>query len=200
MDAKERAWQATICNDRSIGVEIANIGAYGEKEKDPFAQWYTTEPTPESPESARTAARTRITIPERLGDGGVRTPHFVGYTDRPDPIVGDVQGRPVRQYDLTVQQYASLTRLAAALHRVLPRIELDYPRDEHGRLVMRQLEAETLANFHGVLGHYHIQKDKTDPGPALQWDRVVNGARRELGMPPLAPGDWINAPQSERAR
>ena len=28
LDLKERAWQATIANDRSVGVEIANIGAY----------------------------------------------------------------------------------------------------------------------------------------------------------------------------
>ena len=173
MDLKERAWHATSSNDRSVGVEIANIGAYGEKEKDPLAQWYAQEPG--SPPA------TRLTIPERLGDGGVRTPGFVGYTARPQQVVGSIQGRPMRQYDLTPQQYESLTKLAAALHRVLPRIELDYPRNEGGLLVNEQLGKERLAEFHGVLGHYHIQKEKTDPGPALQWDRVINGARRLNG-------------------
>src|SRR4051812_4186471 len=28
LDAKERAWQATKANDRSVGIEIANMGAY----------------------------------------------------------------------------------------------------------------------------------------------------------------------------
>jgi N-acetylmuramoyl-L-alanine amidase len=32
--------------------------------------------------------------------------------------------------------------------------------------------------YQGVIGHYHIQKNKTDPGPALQWDKVINGARK----------------------
>ena len=29
LDVKEKAWHATIANGRSIGVEVANIGAYG---------------------------------------------------------------------------------------------------------------------------------------------------------------------------
>jgi hypothetical protein len=35
-----------------------------------------------------------------------------------------------------------------------------------------------LQSYHGVLGHYHVQTNKTDPGPAMQWDRVIDGARR----------------------
>ena len=109
-------------------------------------------------------------------------------------ILGQVQGRQLRQYDLTAQQYDSLIKLTAALHRVLPGIELDYPRDASGKLVTHQLEKSELDAFHGVLGHYHIQKDKADPGPALQWDRVINGARRKLGEPLLPRGDPINDP------
>ena len=200
MDLKERAWHATSSNDRAIGVEIANIGAYGPGEKDPFEQWYTREPAP-SHNGATGETKLRITIPERLGDGGVRTPNFVGSPARSEMILGEVQGRQLRQYDLTPQQYDSLIKLTAALHRVLPRIELDYPRDESGRLIAARLTPERLENYHGVMGHYHIQKDKADPGPALQWDKVINGARRALREPQLPPGDWINnsgvgAPQS----
>jgi N-acetylmuramoyl-L-alanine amidase len=39
-----------------------------------------------------------------------------------------------------------------------------------------------------VLAHYHIQANKVDPGPAFDWDRVIGGARRELGLPPLPAG------------
>jgi N-acetyl-anhydromuramyl-L-alanine amidase AmpD len=34
--------------------------------------------------------------------------------------------------------------------------------------------------YHGLLGHYHIQENKVDPGPAFQWDYVVEGARQLL--------------------
>jgi hypothetical protein len=45
LDVKEAAWHATIANNRSIGVEIANIGAYDVNVKpgapDRLAEWYT---------------------------------------------------------------------------------------------------------------------------------------------------------------
>jgi len=34
-----------------------------------------------------------------------------------------------------------------------------------------------------VLGHYHIQTNKNDPGPAFQFDLVIDGARRLLQPP-----------------
>ena len=38
--------------------------------------------------------------------------------------------------------------------------------------------------FGGVIGHFHIQTNKVDPGPAFDWDGVIGGARRELGLAP----------------
>lgn len=184
MDVKERAWHATYANDRSVGVEIANIGAYGEGEKDPLAQWYLREPAPSRGETAGEST-VRITIPPIYGDGGVRTPGFVGRPAREEMVLGDVQGKRYRQYDFTPQQYESLIRLTAALHRVLPGIELDYPRDEHGNLIQRTITREQWAGFRGVLGHYHLQDNKIDPGPAMQWDKVINGARRMSRLPAL---------------
>ena len=66
LDLKERAWHATTSNDRSIGVEIANIGAFPVNKKNPLAQWYKTGADGE----------TRITLPARFGDGGFRTKNF----------------------------------------------------------------------------------------------------------------------------
>ncbi len=166
LDLKERAWHATVSNDRSIGIEIANMGAYTDSEKNPFDRWY-----------GRDEQGPRITVPEDLGDGGVRTPGYVGRPARPELVTGEIQGRTLRQYDLTPQQYASLTKLTATLCRVFPNIKPDYPRDEQGALITRALGEEQLRTFKGVLGHYHIQADKADPGPALQWDRVLREAR-----------------------
>ena len=40
-----------------------------------------------------------------------------------------------------------------------------------------KLPDEELERYQGVLGHYHIQSNKVDPGPAFQWETVINGAR-----------------------
>ena len=40
------------------------------------------------------------------------------------------------------------------------------------------MPAAELKQYEGVLGHYHVQTDKVDPGPALQWDYVIGEARR----------------------
>ena len=178
MDVKEKAWHATISNDRSIGVEIANVGAYGADEKDPFAQWY--RPAPQDP------SQVVISIPQQLGDGGVRTTRFVGRPDRPGPVSGQIQGRLLRQYDFTPEQYRSLERLTNTLCSLFPNIRRDYPRGPDGAVIPYKLDDEALRNFHGILGHYHIQANKSDPGPALQWERLVSpgyvaGERSDLG-------------------
>ena len=170
LDLKERAWHATTSNDRSIGIEIANMGAYRATEKHPFARWY-----------GRDAKGTVLTVPPELGASAVRTPGFVGRPDRADPVTGEIQGDALTQYDLTPQQYAALVKLTAALCTVFPKIACDYPRDASGALVPRKLPDDELRAYQGVLGHFHIQTNKVDPGPALQWDRVINGARALLG-------------------
>jgi N-acetylmuramoyl-L-alanine amidase len=178
LDLKERAWHATTSNGRSIGIEIANIGAYGLHQKKPFQQWYAPDGH----------GGTRITIPARFGDGGVRTRHFVGHPARPEPIIGIVQGKRLIQYDFTPQQYQALIKLTATLVRIFPKLRCDYPRDAQGKLITHKLSNARLQNYEGLLGHFHVQTDKVDPGPAFQWDSVLKGVRRLLngGMSPMA--------------
>jgi N-acetyl-anhydromuramyl-L-alanine amidase AmpD len=92
-------------------------------------------------------------------------------------VRGEVQGQQLVQYDFTPEQYASLIKLTATLCTIFPKITCDYPRDAQGRLILHRLPDAQLAAYHGLLGHYHIQTNKQDPGPAFQWDRVVEGAR-----------------------
>ena len=40
LDVKEKAWHATIANDRSIGIEVANIGAYPAADSGVLDRWY----------------------------------------------------------------------------------------------------------------------------------------------------------------
>lgn len=168
LDVKERAWHATTSNDRSVGVEIANIGAFRVGEKDPFDRWYVRDG----------AGEVRVTIPAEMGGGGIRTRGFVARPARTGVVVGEIHGKPLRMYDLTPQQYESLARLTAALCTVFPNLPCDYPRDDHGAVVTRRLSDERLKTYRGLLGHFHIQENKADPGPAFDWERVVEGARR----------------------
>jgi len=170
LDLKERAWHATTSNSRSVGIEIANIGAYGPGEKGPFNDWYQRDSN----------GLVRVVIPARLGESGIRTPGFVPRPARAEPVTGTVQGRALAQYDFTPEQYAALTKLTAALCIIFPKLKCDYPRDAEGRLIPAKLPDEQLERFQGVLGHYHIQSNKVDPGPAFQWETVVGGARKLL--------------------
>ncbi len=172
LDLKERAWHATTSNTRSIGIEIANIGAYSVdgKSANRLDEWYIREDN----------GGTRIQIPEALQPSGILTPDFTPRPARPEPVTGTIQGKELKQYDLTQEQYDALIKLTAALHKVFPKIRLDYPKDKAGKLVPHQLPDEQLNSFQGILGHYHIQKNKVDPGPALQWDYLIQGAKNQL--------------------
>jgi N-acetyl-anhydromuramyl-L-alanine amidase AmpD len=178
LDLKERAWHATTSNSRSVGIEIANMGAYPVNGKNPFAEWYAKEPN----------GQVRITIPAEYGDGGILTKNFVGHPARPEPITGMVQGKQLVQYDFTPQQYQALIKLTATLSKALPKITCDYPKDAAGNLIRKKLPAPELKAYQGVLGHYHIQTDKVDPGPAFQWEYVIGQARKLLhgGMSAMA--------------
>jgi len=176
LDLKERAWHATSSNSRSIGIEIANVGAYPPAQAENLREWYQPD----------ASGQVRIVVPARLGDGGVRTPGFVGRPAQPEPVVGAVQGMELLQYDLTPQQHRALIKLTASLCQVFPRIQCDYPRDGSGKVLTKKMPDEELQRYRGILGHFHIQTDKVDPGPAFQWDRLVDGAREWMQREPQA--------------
>lgn len=167
LDLRERAYHATIANSRSIGIEIAHPGAYPATETKELEAWYESSPNGET--------RQRIT-----GEDPVFARRFVVRPVRSAAVAGIVNGQDLRQYDFTAAQYAALIKLTAALHRIFPRIALDYPRDQDGQVRRDKLSDEEFENFNGVLGHHHIQVNKVDPGPAFQWDLLIDGAREAL--------------------
>ncbi|MBB6429241.1 N-acetylmuramoyl-L-alanine amidase [Algisphaera agarilytica] len=167
LDVKERAWHAAHANSRSVGIEIAHIGAYARDEANPFDRWYATDAD----------GRTRITIPDATERQSIRTPGFVGRPSRDAVVVGNLQGRDLEQYDFTDEQYDALIKLTAALHRVLPKIELDAPRGADGGVVPHLLTPDAQDQHQGLIGHYHLSEVKVDPGPAFDWGRVIQGAR-----------------------
>lgn len=168
LDLKERARHAGQSNSRSIGIEIANIGAFEVGDDKALNEWYHHD----------SKGETTITIPPRFGTDTQRTPHFEAHPIRPELIRGDLQGKTWRQHDLTPQQYAALIKLTKTVCAVLPKIKCDYPRDENGKLITQALSEEELSKYQGLIGHFHIQTNKIDPGPAFQWDYLVSQARK----------------------
>jgi N-acetylmuramoyl-L-alanine amidase len=169
LDLRERAWHASQANTRSIGVEIAQMGARSPGQVRQLEEWYRNEP-----------GRTRLTVPARYGDGGVHTRGFQGETLRPGLLSGQIHGADYVQYDFTPEQYGSLIKLIAGVSRALPRIAPDAPRGADGRVLTRVLTDAEYENFGGVIGHYHLTEQKIDPGPAFDWEGVLYGVRREL--------------------
>lgn len=167
LDLQERALHATTSNSRSIGIEIANFGAYPMKDARMLAKWYQTDK----------AGRTQIRPPKEIRDPRVHQANFLGQPARPEPVRGRIHGQELVQYDYTPEQYAALAKLTAALCRVFPRIPCDYPRDAAGRPLLRKLPDADLAKYRGILGHWHIQENKIDPGPAFDWDKLIEGVR-----------------------
>ena len=196
MDLQEEAAHATKANGGSVGIEIANCGAYSGSIL-PMLAWYKRD----------NYGNFAIQIPAQYGDGGIRTEHFVGRPARPNIISANVQGEVYKQFDFTLQQYNSLTHLTAALCTIFPKITCDYPRlrtglgvpttqlvknpeagtagrpeslaapGQPGILIPHALTDEQYDAYQGVLGHYHVQTDKQDPGPAFQWERLIMSAR-----------------------
>ncbi len=211
MDAQEEAPHATKANGRSVGIEIANLGARIGSTAD-LDEWYKKD----------AAGQTVIKVPTQLVDkdghatpytSGIRTKDFHGHPARSQIIKGIVQGKEYQQYDLTPQQYNSLIHLTAALCTAFPKITCEYPRqkpafgpptpqiiktgpaahpnalatlNEPGVLIPHVLTADQYEVYQGILGHYHVQLDKQDPGPAFQWDYVINSARKLLTSQALA--------------
>jgi N-acetyl-anhydromuramyl-L-alanine amidase AmpD len=168
LDLKERAWHATVANTRSVGIEIANMGAYPLDESKPLDQWYRPD----------SEGRVRLRIPGGPKPGEPDTSAGVLRPIRDEKVVGTIQGQKLVQYDFTPQQYEALAKLTATLCTVFPKIHCDYPRDEKGQLILNKLPDPVLSRYQGVLGHFHVQTNKVDPGPAFQWDRVIGDARR----------------------
>ena len=169
LDLKERAWHAGEANDRSVGIEIAHMGAYSQPEA--IQRYYAFD-----------ELGPYFVLPPSASQSGVLTMGFVPRPARKELISGPIHGQTLYQYDYTNEQYEALIKLTATLHRVLPKMALDVPRNPDGTGRTTGLSPAALNAWSGLIGHYHVTRGKIDPGPAFDWERVLRGARRQLGM------------------
>lgn len=169
LDLKERAWHAGKANDRSIGIEIANIGAYPKDRISVLDQWYQKDDR-----------GVRLRFPPWMKKTGLPA-HFVGHPARSGLISGEIQGKELYQYDFTPEQYRALIALTKTLIQELPGIHPRYPVDVNGILIRKTLTPEQFEDFSGILGHWHVKDSKIDPGPALDWNYLLRGAKGATG-------------------
>ena len=158
LDVTVRARHAAGANDRAIGIEIAHPGPL---ELTPALKEYYKQ--------------------DNQGpwfDLGARSSHprtkgFVVRPARPAPLRGQIHGTTYTQWDFTEPQYEALAQLIVALRRELPRLALTAPTDHEGRLRLDALSPQELEAYSGLLGHWHVTRNKQDPGPAFDWARVL---------------------------
>lgn len=169
LDLGDQAWHAAKANPRSIGVEIANMGAWQPSKVDELETWYS-----------RDSQGTRISIPAWVEESGVRTPGFIGRPAREKRVRARIQGEVREQYDFTPEQYDSLVKLTAALCEIFPNLEPTVPRDSRGRVRTGVMSDAEWRAYSGILGHLHVSKNKQDPGPAFAWEAYLARVRMRL--------------------
>ena len=133
--------------------------------------------------------RWRLDLPEKYREK-LYTPDFKVFASRAYGERGyfsrRINGRMVRMWDFTEEQYQALTRLCFGINQLLPNISLQVPFDKKKRRTPFG-KIKNFSTFKGILGHAHVQggsgdgvKKKYDPGSAFNWGRL----RRALAGKP----------------
>ena len=81
LDLKESAWHATIANGRSIGIEIANMGAYPLDQSETLSKWYRPD----------AGGKVQIVDPQTGRSPAVADSSIELRPCRDEPIVGTIQ-------------------------------------------------------------------------------------------------------------
>ncbi|MCA9320970.1 MAG: N-acetylmuramoyl-L-alanine amidase [Planctomycetes bacterium] len=158
LDLAERARHAGFANDASIGIEIAHPGAFPPGNES-WRKYYRDDAD----------GRRVIDPPAKLGppEGG---PFVLA---RQEDFRGVINGSPYVMADFTEGQYRALEALVDFLCREFPRLRREAPRAADGTISPDFLGRDAGESFEGILGHWHVSERKQDPGPAMDWDRIL---------------------------
>ena len=85
-------------------------------------------------------------------------------------------------FDYTPAQYESLKKLGRALLRLLPNLPAEYPQTSPGVQSWDTLPTSASFGFSGYIGHYHLTRQKWDPGYFL-FDKFCREIRGALCFP-----------------
>jgi N-acetylmuramoyl-L-alanine amidase len=163
-----------VGNERAVHVEIANLSWEALKQE---SDLYNVT----RDQYQKRKEKWQFMLPETYRDK-LRTPGFIAVPARAHKTRGyfsrKINGRMVRMWDFTEQQYQALIKLCLGVHRLLPNIKLEVPYNKETRRIPLD-RIQNFYSFSGVLGHCHIQqggvanlKTKYDPGSAFDWSRL----------------------------
>jgi N-acetylmuramoyl-L-alanine amidase len=160
-------------NERAIHVEIANLAweALGKE-----SEWIPSKQDKYQQKNGKWILNLPKIYRNKI--------HTTGFQASPSRVYGErgyfskkVNGRIVRMWDFTEEQYQTLIRLSFGINQLLPKIKLQVPFDnKSGRHPLDRLK--NYSKFSGILGHAHVQKGekgvecKYDPGSAFDWPRL----------------------------
>ncbi|HRE90328.1 MAG TPA: N-acetylmuramoyl-L-alanine amidase [Myxococcota bacterium] len=114
------------------------------------------------------------------GDGGLsfesavtkaRAEELTKY-ERPVSERMTINGARVRAYGYTEPQYEALGSLARLLANVFPALKRVGALDEQGEVREQAFDVPQLES--GILGHWHLESNRWDPGPGFEWQRLVS--------------------------
>ena len=160
-------------NERAIHIEISNLSWEALATE---SEYYPTK----KDKYKKAGKDWKLVLPREYKAKILKNP----FNAVPDRTYGDrgyfskkINGKIVRMWDFTEQQYESLVKLCIGLNKLLPAIKLRVPFDKKtGRHPLDRLK--NYSRFAGVLGHCHIQNGSTgleckyDPGSAFNWARL----------------------------
>jgi hypothetical protein len=170
-------------NERAVHVEIANLSWQARAEESDLYH---------APKDLyrNVNGRWQFQLPVKF-QKKLRTPDFKAYVSRPYGQRGyfsrNINGRMVRMWDFTEEQYRALIRLCRGVNRLLPGIALRVPFNKDKRRTPPG-KIKNFSSFKGILGHAHVQggtgdgiKQKYDPGSAFNWGRLRRALQRQSG-------------------
>ncbi len=155
VDPVFEALHAGSANAASIGIDLNLLG--GDLIENPGLPMY----------SRRHPEYQRMSRPEYARE--ISAPMAINRDDHEEP--------PVQSYGYTEAQYRTLHELLLVLMHAFPNIGGSFPTDSRGRIIRHVLADRSL--FAGIIGHWHSSRNKWDPGPGFDWNRVCRMLRRD---------------------
>jgi N-acetyl-anhydromuramyl-L-alanine amidase AmpD len=97
-----------------------------------------------------------------------------------------INGLPIQSWTYSEEQYRSLIAILRVLVDDLG-LEPVFPLDQDGGILRTVLADPPPEQFSGILCHWHSEESKWDPGPGLDWERILAGLRKEDATFPVMP-------------
>lgn len=163
-----------IGNERSVHVEMANLSWEALKKESDLYQ------VPRD-QYRKIKGKWQFMLPENYRDK-LRTHDFKAVPARAHKTRGyfsrRINGKMVRMWDFTEEQYQAVIKLCLGIHQHLPKIKLKVPYDNKTHRIPLD-RIQNFSRFPGFLGHCHIQQEtsanltpKYDPGSSFNWSRL----------------------------